>query len=89
MERAGSDYAITLSSPRYFDLRARPLRLTIGDAVSEAAENPNGDLYTVRFLVDADVYERLSADDDVRVDYGTDSAIVWEFGELGESAPSR
>ncbi len=25
----------------------------------------------------------------MRVDYGTDSAIVWEFGELGESAPPR
>jgi hypothetical protein len=89
VERVGSDYAITLSSPRFFDLRARPLRLTIGDAVSEAAENPNGDLYTVRFLVDADVYERLSAKDEVRIDYGSDSAIVWEFGELGASAPSH
>ncbi len=48
------DHAV---EPPLFRSPRAALRLTIGDVVSEAAENPNGDLYTVRFLVDADVYE--------------------------------
>jgi hypothetical protein len=77
---------ITLTSDEFFDLRARSLVLTVGAERSIRSRHPNGDLHTVQFLLPRAAFDRLAAQEPVRVDYGEGSSVVWDFGRLDKTS---
>ncbi|WP_437666024.1 cellulose binding domain-containing protein [Sorangium sp. So ce1182] len=77
---------ITLTTAEFFDLRAANLVLTVGGERSSQARHPNGDLHTVQFLLPRAAFDRLAAQEPVRVDYGAGSSVVWDFGHLDKTA---
>lgn len=84
---AGPDAVeITLTTAEFFDLRATNLELTVGGERSTQARHPNGDLYTVQFVLPRAAFDRLAAQEPVRVDYGPGSSVVWDFGHLDKKA---
>ncbi|WP_437856086.1 cellulose binding domain-containing protein [Sorangium sp. So ce363] len=87
VRRSGSDAVeLTLTSAEFFDLRATNLVLTVGAERSTAARHPNGDLHTVQFLLPRAAFDRLGAQEPVRVDYGPGSSVAWDFGHLDKTA---
>ncbi|KYF51704.1 hypothetical protein BE08_18705, partial [Sorangium cellulosum] len=84
---AGPDAVeITLTTAEFFDLRATNLELTVGGERSTQARHPNGDLHTVQFVLPRAAFDRLAAQEPVRVDYGPGSSVVWDFGHLDKKA---
>jgi hypothetical protein len=85
----GAEVEITLTSSRFFDLRARELVLSIGAERSGPPRHPGGDLRTAQFLLPRSAFERLGAIEPIRVDYGASSPIVWDFGTFDKTRPDR
>lgn len=77
---------ITLTTGEFFDLRATNLVLAVGAERSTRAHHPNGDLYTVQFVLPRAALDRLAAQEPVTVDYGPGSPVVWDFGQLDMTA---
>ncbi|AUX46608.1 uncharacterized protein SOCE26_081140 [Sorangium cellulosum] len=87
VKRRGADAVeITLSSPVFFEPRALILVLTAGQERSIESEHPGGDLYTVRFVLSRDVWDRLGARERLTVSYGEGSPVEWDFGALDKAA---
>ncbi|WP_437725769.1 cellulose binding domain-containing protein [Sorangium sp. So ce861] len=87
VKRSGPDAVeLTLTSAEFFDLRATSLVLTVGAERSIRARHPNGDLHTVQFVLPRAAFDRLAAQEPVRVDYGPGSSVIWDFGRLDKTA---
>jgi hypothetical protein len=86
--RRGGTVELILTSQVPFEPRAKNLILSIGGLTSREARHPNGDLYTVHFVVAEDAFNRIGAREPIRVDYGPSSPIVWDFGSLDAAGQS-
>jgi hypothetical protein len=84
----GNTVELILTSQVAFEARAKNLILSIGDLTSREAHHPNGDLRTVHFVVAQEAFNRLSAREPIRVDYGSNSPVVWDFGALDAAGAS-
>jgi hypothetical protein len=85
----GSAIDITLTSARFFDLRASNLVLSVGAEQSTQARYPDGDLYKIEFLLAREAFNRLAAREPITVHYGTSPSMVWDFGVLDKSLLDR
>jgi hypothetical protein len=82
VRRGTSHVEVALESTHPFELRPKNLVLSIGSLTSREARHPTGDLHTVQFVFAREAFDRLGALEPVRVDYGSGSPIVWDFGLL-------
>jgi hypothetical protein len=82
VRRGTSHVEVTLESTHPFELRPKNLVLSIGNLTSREARHPTGDLHTVQFVFAREAFDRLGAQEPVRVDYGSSSPVAWDFGLL-------
>ncbi|HEX6766557.1 MAG TPA: hypothetical protein VF103_13785, partial [Polyangiaceae bacterium] len=87
--RGADAVEIALSSQTYFAPRAHRLVLSVGSESSSSAEQPDGNLYAVRFVLPRAAWDRVKDGEPLSVGYGKSSPVVWEFGLLDKTKLNR
>jgi hypothetical protein len=87
--RGANAVEIALSATSYFAPRAHRLELAVGAERTSDAEQPGGNLYAIRFVLERAAWDRLQSGAPLVVRYGDRSSVEWDFGKLDKTRLDR
>ena len=87
--RGADAVEIALSTRTFFAPRAHRLVLSVGSEETGDAEQPDGNLYAIRFVLARSAWDRMKDGEPLSVHYGKTSSVVWEFGRLDKAKLGR